>query len=190
LKSPDANTRARAAVIRVLGACGAAATKNATAIEQLIPQPDLGGGLTTIERAAKYRALGDLKTDVPVFNVEMALFQVPLDDEGEFSRAAEYAIARVQPAQAVALLRARLDRKVAAGLDARIEIESLADLPADTAIPALIEISKLQLERSEKEALARTCGKLVEKKPDDRLVEVLSGLLSPANPAGFRRSRH
>ena len=183
LKSPDAHTQARAALVLVLGACGAATAKNAAAIEQLIPQPDLGGGLTTIERAAKYRALGDLKTDVPAFNVEMALFQVPLDDEGEISRAAEYAIARMQPVKAVALLRVRLDRKIAAGLDVRIEIESLADLPADMAIPALIEISKLQLERSEKEALARVCGKLVEKKPDDRLVEVLSVLLSPGEPS-------
>jgi len=185
LKSPDANTRARAAVIRVLGSSGAVATNNAAAIEQLIPRWDFGDGVTTIERAAKFRAIGDLKTDVPVFSVEMALFQVPLDDEGEFSRAAEYAIARVQPAQAVAVLRARLDRRIAAGLDARIEIESLADLPAGSAIPVLVEISKLVLERSEKEAFAQTCRKVVENKPDARLVDVLAGLLSPDEPSRY-----
>ncbi len=178
LKLADPHTFARAAIMRALGAAGAAAAKNEEAMRQLIPPPGVGGVLNTIERAAEFRALGDLKTDAQSV-IESGLLQVPLDDEGEYSRAAEYAISRVHPDKAAGILNSRLRLKISAGLGARVEIDSLEQLPPDSAIPVLVEISKLALNGDEKATLAETCRKLAGQQRDARLVEPLSGLLAP-----------
>ena len=179
LKLADPNTFARAALMGALGAAGEMAAKSEEVMRQLIPPRGVVGLVNTIERAAQFRALGDLKTDAPGASIESGLFQVPLDDEGEYSRAAEEAIARVHPEKAAALLNSRLGSKIAAGLGTRIEIESMAQLPPDNAIPVLIEIAKLALNADEKAALAETSRKLVGQQRDARLVQPLSGLLAP-----------
>ncbi len=178
LKLADLNAFARVSILRALGAAGSATTKNAAALQQIAGPPTLGG-IVSIENVAKSRAVGDLQADAPLFLIESAIPVMPLDDESGYSSAAEYAIARVHPVKAAALLSARLVRKIGAGLDARIEIESMAHLPPDNAIPALIDVSRLDLEPDEKSALAMTCWKIAEQKPDPRLVDVLSGLLLP-----------
>ena len=180
------HTFARAAIMRALGAAGAAAAKNEEAMRQLIPPPGVGSPLNTIERAAEFRALGDLKTDARNA-IESGLLKVPINDEGEYSRAAEFAIARVHPDRAATVLDALLRMKILAGLSARIEIDSLAELPPDTAIPVLVGIAKLDLDDSEKASLAETCRRLAGQQSDARLVEPLSHLLAPdeqsRNPA-------
>ena len=181
LKLADPHTFARAAIMGALGAAGAAAAKHEEAMRQLISAPDGGSPPNTIERAAGFRALGDLKTDARNA-IESGLLQVPLDDEGEYSRAAEYAISRVHPDRAAAVLDARLRLKISAGLSARNEIGSLALLPPDRAIPVLIEISKLALTDEEKWAIANTWLALAGQGRDARLMEPLSALLSPDEP--------
>src|SRR5207302_1654028 len=59
---------------------------------------------------------------------------------------------------------------------------SFADLPPEQAVPPLVEISKLPLNEDENAAFAETCQKLTEQKPDPRLVEPLSNLLTPDEP--------
>lgn len=182
LQLADPHTFARAAIMRALGAAGAAAAKGEEAMKQLIPEAGVVGLLNTVERAAQFRALGDLKPAALGAGVEAWLSQVPLDDTGEYSSAAGYVIARVHPDKAAALLNSRLRLKIAAGLGARSEVDSLAHLPPERAIPVLIEISKLALTGEEKWALADTCRKLAGQERDARLVEPLSGLLSPDEP--------
>ena len=183
LRMADPHTFARIAAIRAMGAAGAAATKNEEAIKRLVPEAAGVGLLNTLERAAQFRALGDLKADALGEDAESFIALVPIDDGGEYSRAVEYAIARVHPVKAAALLNLRVGLKISAGLDAHIEIESLEHLPPESAIPILIEISKLNLNGDEKSALAETCRKLAEQKPDARLVEPLAGLLAPDEPS-------
>ncbi len=183
LSLADPHTFARVAAIRSLGAAGAASTKNDEAIKRLVPDAAGVGLLNTLERAAQFRALGDLKSAALGDDIESFIALVPIDDEGEYSRAVEYALARVHPVKAAALLNLRVGLKISAGLDARVEIESFQHLPPETAIPILIEISKLNLNGDEKSALAETCRKLVEQKPDPRLVEPLAGLLAPDEPS-------
>ena len=183
MKLADPNIFARAAILRVLGAAGDAAAKSDEAMKQLVPGAAGDRALNTIERAAQFRALGDLKTDGPGAGIESGLLAVPLDDEGEYSSAAEYALARVQPGKAAALLKWRLGLKIAAGLGARLEIESMAQLPPDNAIPILIEIAKLALNADEKTALAEASRKVAAQQRDERLVPPLSGLLAPDEPS-------
>ena len=179
LKLADPNTFARAAIMGALGAAGEMAAKNQEAMKHLTPATAGNGAVIAIERAAQFRALGSLRADAAGASSESWLAQVPLDDEGEFSSAAEFALARIQPEKAAALLKARLVLKIASGLGARVEIESMAQLPPDSAIPVLIEIAKLALNPDEKAALAETSRKLAGQQRDARLVQPLSGLLAP-----------
>ncbi len=178
LNQSNPNIASRTAVIRALGAAGAAAAKSDEAMRILAPAQEAGNVTITQEISARLRALGDLKTDVR-HTVGSALHQVPLDDNGEYSRAAEYAFASVDPDHAAAALSARLGLRVAAGLDGDFEIESMALLPPDRAIPALVAVSKLDLNGDEKATLAEACRKLAGQQRDARLVEPLSGLLAP-----------
>ncbi|MDQ3621984.1 MAG: hypothetical protein M3463_05780 [Verrucomicrobiota bacterium] len=187
LELNDPHILSRAAIMRALGAAGAPAARDGKAIMQLTPETRGNVLVNTIERAAQFRALGDLKaTDYLGATMEWWLLQLPLDDAGEYSRAAEYAFARATPRRAertAILLRVRLGQKISRGLDARIEIDSLRHLPPDHTIPLLIEISRLALTRDEESALAETCREIVEQKRDARLVEPLSRLLAPDEPS-------
>ncbi len=176
---PDPQTTARAALIRALGAAGPSTLQNGTAMKLLT---EISEPLNTIEQAARLRALGDLAIEGAPTKTVAWPASVPLDDTGEYCSAAEYAIARIQREAAVDLLNDRLEQKIAAGFSGRVEIEAFKEVPPESAIPALIRISKLPLNSDEKEALADTCGKLAADKPDARLVEPLSGLLTPDEP--------
>jgi HEAT repeat protein len=183
LKLRDRHVAARSAMIGVLGASGAAVEKNPEAMKQLIPEPAaLGDYISFAEIAAQFRALGQLKAKPAGADATSFLRQTPLDVEGDLARAAGFAASHIRPDDTPALLKSRLERKIAAGLDGQIEIESFADLPPERAIPALVEISKLPLNDEEKAALADTCRQLTEQQPDARLVEPLAGLLAPDEP--------
>jgi len=182
LKLADPHTHARAAIMRALGAAGAAAAKNEEAMKRLSPEMGNAGLLNTIERAAQFRALGDLRTPAPGAGLEAWLSQVPLDDAGEYSETAEYALARIHSDKAAALLKSRLRFKIAAGLGVTNEISALRHLARDRAIPALVEVSQLALTDDEKLVLAYTCHSLAEQHRDPRLMELFSGFLSFDEP--------
>jgi hypothetical protein len=183
LKLADPNSLARYALLRTLGAAGAATLRSEDAMRQLVPPQGANGVVNNHESAARYRSLGDLKAGAAGAVIEAGLAPVSLDDQSIYSKAVEFAIARLTPDKAAAAIQSRLSSKLAAGFDVELEIESFAALSPEGALPALLEISRLPLNATEKSGLAETCRKLAEQKPDPRFVDLLAGLLSPDEPS-------
>ena len=182
LKLADPNIFSRAAAIGVIGVAGTAATKNREAMRLIATNEPNQTHPSSAKEAAKWRAIGELRADAVGASPEL-LAAVYLDEDDDLVHGIEYAICRLHPDEAAVSLRARINGKISAGLDARAEIESFAELPAGKSVPALIELSTLALNDGEKAALAVTCLKLTEQDPDARLVKPLAGLLAPREPS-------
>lgn len=168
-------TAGRVALWNALAAAGDAALED----------PRLLGGLradralpTWAEKTAHLEACALLRTPEQGRSAAAFLSGLPLDSTSALERAAERLLAGLDGAGAAAAFAARFRAKRAAGLDGEAEIERLAELPPEAAVPVLLEIGGAGLNAEERRALADACGRL----RDPRLVPLLAGLLSPREP--------
>ncbi len=171
LERSDPAIAARVAAFDALGAAGVRALSNKLATARL--QLDRAG--TFAEQAARLRAMGQLKMVGQRDAVLALLKQLPLDAPPAIQYAAEWALGRLDSTEALKQVMLRLKNKFASGLAVGTEISLLDDLPAANAVPALLDISKLPLEHTERFAFAAACAKSA----DPRLVAALGGMLDP-----------
>jgi HEAT repeat protein len=176
LDRADPDIAARVAAIGVLGSLGEIPADNKIALTWLqIEQPST----TFAESSARLRAIAQLKR-VAQRDAVLALFHhLPLDAPHDLGRAAGLAFIGVAPDQAARELGVRFNNKLAAGLDGQTEIGLLGELPAASAVPALLVLMHDSLTRDERRELVMACERVVEKTPDARLIPVLADALDP-----------
>jgi HEAT repeat protein len=175
LERMDADVAARVAAIDALGVAGSRAVNHSLVRAQLqLSSPKN----TFAERAARWRAVGGLKFDTQRNAFFTQFAQLPLDAPSEIQQAVEWGFGQLDPEECARRLALRIENKVAAGLPKYSEIHTLGELPRPIAVPRLIELFKLPLDRSERISFALSCFKL----PDPRLVPPLSTLLDPREP--------
>lgn len=173
LARPEVSARVEA--IDALGAVGDAARDQPQAVKWLeIDRP----APTFAERTARVHAVGKLHLTNQLPAARKFLENLALDAPPAPERATEWALGELDQGKALAFLMTRLKAKQAAGLDCAQEILAVGDLPAQAAVPALIDVNKLALDLSERRALASACNELA----DPRLVPVLAGTLDPRYP--------
>jgi HEAT repeat protein len=175
LERSNEDIPARAAALEALGAAGMAVLTDRAAILQL----QLGRSpLAFAEQSSRLRAIGQLKIPAELDPVMSVVAQMPLDAPAEMEHAAEWALTRLDPSEAIEKLSLRIKKKLGAGFSFPTEIRLFGELPVVIAVPALLDVSKLPLEREERAALAFACRKMA----DSRLIPALAGLLEPREP--------
>ena len=158
-----------------LGAAGSLVLANDAAAAQLkIDRPRD----TFAERAAVLHGIGELKMAAQRNAIAALLEGLPLDAPYDVQGAAGLALIRLDADGAQKLLTARLTKKITAGMGIDADIDLLAELPKASAATALLDVFKLDLGHSEKNAFARAAVKVA----DARLVPALSGMLSVRRP--------
>lgn len=175
LERSDADISARAAELEALGAAGTAVLADRAAILQLQLGPP---ARTFIEQSSRLRAIGQVKILAELNPVASVVVQMPLDAPVGMESAAEWALTRLDPSAAVGKLSLRMKNKFVAGLDISTEINLFGELPAAIVVAALLEVSRLPLDRGERAAFAQACQKVV----DSRLVPALASMLEPREP--------
>ncbi len=175
LERMDADVAARVAAIDALGVAGPQAVNHTLVRTHLqLSSPKN----TFAERAARWRAAGGLRLDSQRNALFTQFAELPLDAPVETQQAVEWGFGQLDPEECARRLALRIENKVAAGLPKYSEIYTLGELPAFTAVPRLVELFKLPLDRSERVSFASACLKV----PDPRLVAPLSTLLDPDQP--------
>ncbi len=106
----------------------------------------------------------------------MLLKQTHLDAPSTIQSPVEWALARLNQREGVKEIIVRSKSKYVAGLPVATETNVLGDLPPAEALPALLEISKLNLDDAERYAFALASKKVA----DPRLVAPLAGMLAPS----------
>ncbi len=170
LARSDSDIAARVAAFDALGAAGVRALNSRLAVAWL--RLDRPG--TFAEQAARLRAMGQLRMAGQRDAVLAFLKQLPLDAPPAIQYAAEWALGRLDSTEALKQVMLRLKNKFASGLAVGTEISLLGELPAN-AVPALLDISKLPLDHTERFVFAAACVKSA----DPRLVAPLAGMLRP-----------
>jgi HEAT repeat protein len=178
LKKTDLNFESRVATFEALGAVGPKVldNKSAKALLELDPPP------TFAEQSARLRALGQLEIPGQQGAVLVLLKQLPLDAPPAIQYGAEWALAQLDPIAGVREVTLRAKNKYDSGLPLVTEMSLLGDLPPTNATPALIELSTLSLDRTERYAFVSACRKLAEKGADGKLVAPLATMLDPNEP--------
>ena len=175
LEPADPAVAARAVTLDALGAVGESARRDRRALAWLrADRPSL----TYAEQAARFRAIARLGLRDQRDAVVSFFDPLPLDAPGEIQAAAGRSLVRLDPAQAAESFARRLQLKHDAQLDLRDEIDWLAGLPADLAVPVLIKAATWPLDRAERVALARASTDLA----DPRLIPLLAKMLDPRQP--------
>ncbi len=174
LQRADSNPLSRVAAFEALGSAGQAALDNSSARALL----EVGSASTFAEQGARLLTLGKLKALGERDAVLAMLRQLPLDAPPHVQYDAEWALARLGSMAGIGEVALRLKRKYDAGLPVVTEINVLGDLDAADAVPALLDASRLPLDRPEQYAFASSCAKLA----DARLVAPLAGMLVPSHP--------
>jgi HEAT repeat protein len=154
---------------------GVSARGNDKALEQL--QADRAA-TTFAERSARLRAIGLIGLADQKKAVATAFDALPLDAPAEAQAAFGESFLRLDPVESLARISARLGAKYDAGLGVTTEINLLGELPARLAAPALVDVSRRNLNPEERLALATACVKVA----DPRLVPSLGALLDPRYP--------
>jgi HEAT repeat protein len=158
LERRDANYPARVAAFEALGGAGRQAVQNERAraqLEEAVPA-------TFAEQAARIHAVGELRIASQQRGILELLRQMPLDGAPAVQQAAECTLFRFNPASGSFELLARIHSKFDAGLSIGNEITVLGDAPAAEAAPALLELSKLELEENERIAFAEACFRVAD----------------------------
>ena len=168
----ESNFAPRVAAFTALGAAGAKALENQAAKEELEHDPPA----TFAEEGARLRAVGELRILDQEGALVMLLNQMPLDAPPTIQSPAEWALARLNPKEGVKEITVRSKSKYDAGLPVAAEMNLLGDLPTADAAPALLEISKLNLDGAERYAFASASKKVA----DPQLVAPLAGMLAPS----------
>src|SRR5437660_521987 len=150
LEMADSNFAPRVAAFETLGAAGARAVENKSAKAQL----ELDAPATFAEQAARLHAIGQLEMRGQEGAVRALLKQLPLDAPPTIQRAAEWALAHLDPMAGVKDVTLRTKEKYDTALTVVTEINVLGDLPPADAVPALLDVSKLTLDRTEQYAFA------------------------------------
>jgi HEAT repeat protein len=172
LRKKDGSLGARVAALETLGSAGAPALENEAAVQQLqLNRPQD----TFAERAALLAAIGQIKMVGQRDPVAAFLQQLPLDAPANLPRLAGTTLIRLDAGRALKVLLARLQKEHSTGLGVATEIGLLGELPVAAAVPALLDVNKLDLNHSEKVVFATAS----EKVADPRLVRVLAGMLDP-----------
>ena len=172
LEMRETNFRPRVAAFDALGAAGPQALENKAAKAELEHNPPA----TFAEEGARLRAVGELRMDDQEGALVMLLKQTPLDAPPTIQSPVEWALARLNPREGVKEITVRSKSKYDAGLPVATETNVLGDLPAADAVPALLEISKLNLDDAERYAFASASKKVA----DPRLIAPLAGMLAPS----------
>ncbi len=172
LEMRESDFRARVAAFDALGAAGPKALENKAAKAELEHDPFA----TFAEEGARLRAVGELRMGDQEGALVMLLKQTPLDAPPTIQSPVEWALARLNPREGVKEIIVRSKSKYDAGLPVATETSVLGDLPTDDALPALLEISKLNLDDAERYAFALASKKVA----DPRLVAPLAGMLAPS----------
>jgi hypothetical protein len=172
LETAGPNVAARVAVIDALGSIGASAGRDGAVLAWLKadrPQPTLA------ETAARLRALGRLGATDQKSEIARMLETIPLDAPAELQEAAGHALGLLEPRAAASLISSRIAKKHAAGLGVAAEISLLGRLPAQIAVPELLNAWGQPLDTQESHAFALACSIVA----DSRLVPAVSTLLDP-----------
>jgi hypothetical protein len=164
----------RVTALQGLTAAGPAALDDAAAARQLKLDRPLD---TVAEKAVLLQGAGTLRQAAQRDAVAAVLEQLPLDADG-LQVPATVALVRLDADRALKLLVARLNKKYAAGLPVSPEIALLGEFPAELAVPALLDVFKLDLNHEEKASFAAACFR----RPDPREVPALADMLSPRYP--------
>jgi len=168
----ESNFTPRVAAFDALGVAGPNALQNKAAKAELEHDPPT----TFAEEGARLRAVGELRMHDQEGALVMLLKQTPLDAPPTIQSPAEWALARLNPREGVKEITVRSKSKYDAGLPVTTETNVLGDLPTADAAPALLEISKLNLDDAERYAFASASKKVA----DPRLVAPLAGMLAPS----------
>jgi HEAT repeat protein len=174
LEMRDPDFMPRVAAFDALGAAGAKVLENATAKEQLEHDPPA----TFAEQGARLHSLGELRIHGQDGALLALVKKTPLDAPPAIQSGAEWALARLDPAEGVKEITQRAKSKYDTGLTISTEIDVLGELRVSDTAPALLEVSKLNLEPAERHAFAVACKKAV----DPRLLPPLAGMLDPIEP--------
>jgi len=172
LEMADSNFAPRVAAFETLGAAGARALENKSAKAHL----ELDAPATFAEQAARLHAIGQLGMRGQEGAVRALLKQLPLDAPPTIQRAAEWALAHLDPMAGVKDVTLRTKEKYDTALTVVTEINVLGDLPPADAVPALLDVSKFTLDHTERYGFASACKKVA----DPRLVAPLTGMLVPS----------
>ena len=171
LDRADANVATRVALFEALAATGPRALDNNSAKAQF----KLDSPATFAEQGAQLRAMGKLKIPNQQSAVMALLKRVPLDAPPTIQYGAEWALARMDPTQGIGEIMVRVKSKYDSGLPVVTDINVLGDLPPADAAPALLDISKLSLDHSERLAFASASAKIA----NIRLVTPLANMFAP-----------
>ena len=172
----DPNYAVGLAVFEALGGAGEQALRNERARTQL----EESAPATFAEQAARIHAVGELRIASQQRGILELLRQMPLDGAPAVQRAAEWSLFRFDPASGSFELLARIHRKLDAGLEIANEIAVLGEAPPAEAAPALLEISKLTLDETERNALAEACFRIADScAATDSDCHRAAGLLAP-----------
>ena len=135
---------------------------------------------TFAEQGARLHAIGQLRISGQEPAVLAVVKQVPSDAPPAMQSAMEWALGRLDPTGGVKEVTYRLKNKYDAGFPVITEISSLGEMSPLDAVQALVEVSKLSLDRAERYAFVVACRKIVEQLADGRLVAPLEHMLAPA----------
>lgn len=171
LEMRGSNFTPRVAAFDALGSAGPIALENKAAKTELEHDPPA----TFAEEGARLRAVGELRMHDQEGSLGMLLKQTPLDAPPTIQGPAELALARLDPKGGAKEIIVRSRSKNEAGLSVATEINVLGDLPTADAVPALLEIWKLNLDDEERFEFALASKKAA----DPRLVPPLAGMLGP-----------
>jgi hypothetical protein len=172
LETAGPNVAARVAVIDALGSIGASAGRDGSVLAWLKadrPHPTLA------ETSARLRALGRLGATDQKSEIARMLETIPLDAPAELQEAAGHALGLLDARAAASLISSRIAKKHAAGLGVAAEISLLGRLPAQLAVPELLNAWGQPLDTQESLAFAQACSIVA----DSRLVPAVSTLLDP-----------
>jgi len=183
LERADLPYAPRVAAFEALGIAGPRALDNKSARALLTLEPPA----TFVEQGSRLRALGELKIPGQQGTV-LALFkQVPWDAPPEMEYGLQWALTRLDPSQGVREVTLRLRNKSESGLSVVTELSLLGHLPPTDAVPALLDASKLPLDRAERSAFVWACNEVAEAPLADehrsalQLVAPLARMLAPSD---------
>ncbi len=175
LERSDGDIAARSAALEALGAAGTAMLTDRAALSQL----KLGSSPRAFaEQSSQLRAIGQAEISAELNHVMSLVAQMPLDAPADMEDAAEWALTRLDPSAAVEKVSLRIKNKFAAGLNISPEIRSFGELPVAIAVPALLDVSNLPLERDERATFAQACRKIA----DPQLVPAIASMLEIREP--------
>jgi HEAT repeat protein len=172
LDVPGADLAARVTALEALGAVGESLRGQADARDWLRADR---ATRTFAERSARLRAIGRIGLADQKPAVATAFDGLPLDVPDTVLVAAGETLTRLDPAEALKHLRARINAKLEAGMGIATEITLLGHLPRADAAGALVEVARQPLDVTERLALAMACQPVA----DPRLVPALAALLDP-----------